>query len=478
MNAVPCFPVARSQSAAHSTGGSVAPAAHVDTFGATQAAGGVATIQAVSNVALAGSQTTWAVMFIQWSMNIGQKVSVPPDDRGNIWKCVDKDYSFFNAELNPSNEATAMYVAHIKGNGVTTVTVNWDANVGDCQIMICVMSGIKFIRPLDRWSNFDPTAVYIPLPGIGVDAASLGAFTPNYDNCPFVVFGGNVQDLVQCFTAGTDYTMRLTQGGGGVSLAGACETFIQGAAAAKAMAFTLSADRNIVMAGCIMVPNSASIALTSYTTSFPGTENPISEGGATWTQQGLAQGIDWRNIKTNGGTASCDVGSTGFDDSTALVSGAAFLWRMAHSAEVTIFGVNAIPNGSESEVRVASHVRRKWSRGYEGYNFNGTAAPGPYLKITKWNGLLNDFTNILNVALPPSPANGDRMKVTLTISDGTDGHTQDDNVLKIYWNDVLRGETVDNDWYGGWPGVGGTCDLGGGGAAADAGETDATFTDL
>lgn len=482
MNAVPCFPVARSQSASRSTaGGSVAPAAHVDTFGATQATGGVATIQAVSNVSLSAGPTVWAVMFCQWSMSSGQKISVPPDNRGNIWKRVDSDYSFFTGELNPSNEATAMYVAHIKGNGVTTVTVNWTANVSDCQIMICVWSGIKFIRPLDQWSNFNPTAVYIPAPGTGVDGASLGAFTANYNNCPYVVFGGNVQDLTQCFTAGTGYTMRLTQGGGGTSLAGACETFLQGAAAAKAMAFTLSASKNIVMAGCLLVPNSASVALTSYTTTFATTENPISEGGAKWTQQGLAQGIDWLNIKTNGGTASCDIG-TGppptFNDSTALLAGATFLWRMQHSAEVIVYGVNAIPNGAESEVRVGSHVRRKWSRGYEGYCFLGTGAPGPYLKITKWNGLLNDFTNILNVGSPPSPANGDTMKVTLTISDGTDGHTQDDNVLKIFWNGALKGEVVDNDWYGGWPGIGGTCDLSGGGAASSAGETDATLTDL
>ena len=59
----------------------------------------------------------------------------------------------------------------------------------------------------------------------------------------------------------------------------------------------------------------------TYTTNFPLTENPISEGGH-WIN-GKTVGLDWTNIRTTPGLAfgTESASSSNLDDSTALLSG-------------------------------------------------------------------------------------------------------------------------------------------------------------
>ena len=60
---------------------------------------------------------------------------------------------------------------------------------------------------------------------------------------------------------------------------------------------------------------------STYSTNFSRTENPIYEGGV-WAEGGKSTGRDWSNVRTNGTIAyATQSGSTGYDDSIALLSG-------------------------------------------------------------------------------------------------------------------------------------------------------------
>jgi len=59
---------------------------------------------------------------------------------------------------------------------------------------------------------------------------------------------------------------------------------------------------------------------STYTTNFPGTENPISERGK-WVN-GKDVGIDWANVATTPGLAyGTESGGSGYDDSTSVLTG-------------------------------------------------------------------------------------------------------------------------------------------------------------
>src|SRR4051794_2598221 len=87
-------------------------------------------------------------------------------------------------------------------------------------------------------------------------------------------------------------------------------------------------------------------AASPYTTNFPLTENPISEG-AQWTT-GLATGLDWANVRTTPGLAfGTQSGSGGFNDSLAVLKGA---WTPDQSATATVRSVNQQTGGVYEEV--------------------------------------------------------------------------------------------------------------------------------
>jgi hypothetical protein len=62
-------------------------------------------------------------------------------------------------------------------------------------------------------------------------------------------------------------------------------------------------------------------AARTYTTNFPLTENPISEGG-NWVN-GAVVGLDWSNVSTTPGLAiGRNSGTVNYADAVALVTGA------------------------------------------------------------------------------------------------------------------------------------------------------------
>jgi hypothetical protein len=131
---------------------------------------------------------------------------------------------------------------------------------------------------------------------------------------------------------------------------------------------------------------------TTYSTNFPLTESPISEGGH-WINGGT-NGIDWGNVNTTPGYAvGVAPANAGFNDSTALLTGT---WGPDQTAQATVRVGGAVFNSPEVEMRLRSSISPHVNNGYE---ITEAVLPNNYLIIVRWNGPLNDFT-YLNVTNP------------------------------------------------------------------------------
>jgi hypothetical protein len=148
-----------------------------------------------------------------------------------------------------------------------------------------------------------------------------------------------------------------------------------------------------------------------FTTAFPATENPISQGGGIWTR-GASEGLDWTDPQT--GPNSAATGNISFgtqpaipgppdDDSIAHLSG----FGTDHYAEGVIF--NQATDQIEVELFLRMKITAHNARGYEiDYVFSGVGSCN--VSIVRWEGALNTFT-VLN--------GGNPIIIGLDISDGT-----------------------------------------------------------
>jgi hypothetical protein len=178
----------------------------------------------------------------------------------------------------------------------------------------------------------------------------------------------------------------------------------------------------------------------TYTTNFPLAENPISEGG-NW-ENGKTVGIDWADVATIGGHVfGLESGSTGYDDSTALLTGR---WGPDQTAQATVYSER--PNDNlyeEVELRLRSSLSPHWASGYE-ILFRCSKTRNAYSDIVRWNGPLGSFTYLVHLeGAQYGVATGDVVKATIA------GH-----VITSYINGVQVAQTVDNSFASGSPGVG------------------------
>jgi len=179
---------------------------------------------------------------------------------------------------------------------------------------------------------------------------------------------------------------------------------------------------------------------STYTTSFPITENPISDRGK-WVN-GKDVGIDWANIATIPGLAyGTESGGRGYDDSTALLTGT---WGSDQMAEATVHTANQNDNiYEEVELRLRSSVSGHRLTGYE-INFRCSKTAKAYTQIVRWGGRLGKF-KILN---GHDGANygvvaGDVVKATII-----------GNVITAYINGVQVLQATDDVYATGSPGMG------------------------
>jgi hypothetical protein len=178
----------------------------------------------------------------------------------------------------------------------------------------------------------------------------------------------------------------------------------------------------------------------NYSTTFPLTENPISEN-ENWIN-GKDVGLDWCNVATSSGLAfGTQSGSSyAYDDSTAVLSGT---WGPNQTVQATVVSGNQNTNAVEEvELRLRTTITPHSITGYE-LDFRN-ASPGGYVAIVRWNGPLNSFTTLAegNNAYH-GIQNGDILKATIV-----------DSVITVYVNNVLVCQATDSTYKNGSPGVG------------------------
>lgn len=135
--------------------------------------------------------------------------------------------------------------------------------------------------------------------------------------------------------------------------------------------------------------------LRSYTTDFPGTEDPLSEGGNF--VNGGDVGLDWHNMQSAAHKCwgqqnqSAPTGTT--RDGTALLTG---LWSPNQAAQATTY-VTALTNTSfpEVELRLRSSMSANVNIGYE-VAWSCLTGASPYFIIVRWNGPIGHFDYIFN----------------------------------------------------------------------------------
>jgi hypothetical protein len=194
----------------------------------------------------------------------------------------------------------------------------------------------------------------------------------------------------------------------------------------------------------------------TYTTNFPLTENPISEGG-NWINGGTT-GLKWVNVRTSPGFAfGTESGSVNFDDSTAILTGS---WSADQSAEARV-SVRHADSGvfEEVEIRLRSTISANVNKGYE---INCSVVPGnPYMQIVRWNGAFGSWT--LLDARDVGCSNGDTLKATASGS-----------TITAYKNGNAVFSVHDGTFTSGSPGIG--FYLSGGGSSLNANFGFSSFT--
>ena len=176
----------------------------------------------------------------------------------------------------------------------------------------------------------------------------------------------------------------------------------------------------------------------TYTTNFPGTENPISESN-NWVN-GQTTGLKWKNVRTTPGLAfGTETGSGGYDDSTAVLTGS---WNADQSAQATVKIAHADSGGGlfeEVEVRLRTTIS---ANNLSGYEINCSVIQGnPYMQIVRWNGPLGSWT--LLDARDVGCRNGDVLKGTISGS-----------TITAYKNGSAVFSVNDGTFKSGSPGVG------------------------
>ena len=180
----------------------------------------------------------------------------------------------------------------------------------------------------------------------------------------------------------------------------------------------------------------------SYTTNFPLTEDPISQG-EEWVN-GKANGVNWSDVRTTPGFAfGTQDGSGAFDDSTALLTGS---WAADQTASATV-ALSARTGIQEVELRLHSTISSSRNTGYE---INFSVGNTNYIQIVRWNGPLNDFTYLATTG-NYTVSNGDVVKATFTGS-----------TITVYLNGTPVLQTTDDTFPGGNPGMGFFINKGGG----------------
>jgi hypothetical protein len=184
---------------------------------------------------------------------------------------------------------------------------------------------------------------------------------------------------------------------------------------------------------------------TTYTTDFPLTENPISEGG-NWIN-GKVVGLDWSDVQTSGGeaygTQPNHTTPPPYNDSIAILTGN---WPADQKVQATVKIAQSNPAAfQEVEFWLRFTLTANSALGY-GIAFRTTNDGSQYLDIGPMLGPINAFGG----------------GVHLTAADGYAGIKDGDilaaqivaNVITVFVNGVLVAQWTDSQFATGNPGIG------------------------
>lgn len=151
-----------------------------------------------------------------------------------------------------------------------------------------------------------------------------------------------------------------------------------------------------------------------YTSTFGGTENPVSESGK-WVN-GASVGLDWTNVRTTPGLAFADGQTTGYNDAIAHISTSIHTFTNNQWAEGTVYRAPGYAPTTKHEVEL--HLRWATSAhnavGYEiGWGIHAATA---YIFLVKWLGGLGSYTAVYDpgdgsIAIPQT---GDVFRAEIT----------------------------------------------------------------
>jgi len=185
-------------------------------------------------------------------------------------------------------------------------------------------------------------------------------------------------------------------------------------------------------------------AQNSYSTTFPATENPISQSGK-WLN-GATNGVAWTNVQTTPGLAfgtqsGNAAGDARYADSTAVLTGS---WGSNQEASGIIYVANAPTSSSvyqEVEIRLRTTITTNSITGYEINCSVSANSNNSYLQIVRWNGPLASWTQLNGSSV--HCVNGDTLRATIKGS-----------TINVYLNGTLVESATDSTYTSGSPGIG------------------------
>jgi len=179
----------------------------------------------------------------------------------------------------------------------------------------------------------------------------------------------------------------------------------------------------------------------NYSTSFTGTENPLSEGGV-WINGGSV-GLDWSNCQKYANHATGTVitgGSSGADDATAVLAGS---WQADQRCWGTLLTDSVNNIGTEVELRLNTTITANSITGYEIDCGLQSGLQG--IQIVRWLGPIGSFI-ILPPGFVPPPAAFTTGDIIYSSNVG--------GLISVYLNGTLVVQATDTAYTNGSPGIG------------------------
>ena len=203
----------------------------------------------------------------------------------------------------------------------------------------------------------------------------------------------------------------------------------------KALAVVTGDTNSAVATAAYTITSNGGGGSNSYSTTFPNSEDPLSEGGH-WINGGVT-GLLWHDCQSTPGFAfGTEPGTVKYDDSTCVLSGT---WGSNQSAQVTIEVGTPAAQFSEAEVRLNTTITANSITGYE---VNCSVVSGnPYVQIVRWDGGVGNFSQLNSSAV--GCVTGDVLKATNV-----------NGVITAYKNGVAVTTATDSTYTGGSPGMG------------------------